>query len=238
MGAANRRRRRKTSRAYEARQAAVAAERAIAAADRVDTSPAVVCPITDISALKVSVQDVEAAGFASEVLTWYVCRCEPMAEQKALRGLRERRIAAYLPIERRWQWSRGHKRLSERPLFVGYLFFGISKRQSIYEAKGVSGIEGVVESFGEPAEIDPWAVLQIGAAELAGAFDHTGPKRPTYAKDQKVRVVSGQFAGFVAKVVEAKGDRLRILFEAGLFKGSPFPVDEVQVAAVEEQEAA
>lgn len=238
MAGAARRRRRKTNRAYEARQAALVADRAIAAAARADAELAPACPLTDVSTLTVSVQDVEAAGTASDPLTWYIARCEPMAEQKAIRGLKERRIAAYVPVERRWRWSRSHKVLSVRPLFVGYLFLGLTKRQSVYHATMVSGIEGVVESFGRPAEIDAWAVLQIAAAELAGAFDHTGPKRPVYTKGQEVKVVAGQFAGFIAKVVEAKGGRLRILFEAGLFKGSPFPVDEEQVAAVDDRAAA
>jgi transcriptional antiterminator RfaH len=237
MGKSGRNRRRKDQRAYKARQAAFVAERTVAAADRavVANDP---CPITDISALNVSVHDVEAAGTASEAFMWYVGRCEPMAEQKALRGLRERRIAAYVPTERRWRWLQGHKRLVERPLFPGYIFLGLSARQSIYDATRVSGVESVVESFGQPALIDGWALVQIAAAELAGAFDHTGPKRQIYSRDQKVMVVAGQFAGFIAKVVEAKGDRLRILFEAGLFKGSPFPVDEGQVTAVDERAAA
>lgn len=239
MGAANRRRRRKANRAHEARQAAYAADRAIAAAEQADAALAPVCPITDVSDLKISVQDLEAAGTESEVLTWFVARCEPGAERRALDGLRERRICAYLPVEKRWQWVRGRKRLIERPLFVGYLFVGIAMpRQSLYAVKRVSGIEGAVEVAGVPRAVDAWAVVQIAAAELSGLFDHTGPKRPVYAKDQKVKVVSGQFAGFIAKVVEAKGDRLRILFEAGLFKGSPFPVDDVQVSAVDDREAA
>lgn len=238
MGNATRRRRRRERRAYQARTAVVAAERALSAAN--DDAPPGASPSLSLDDLRFSVRPVDPTErFAQGPLSWYVVRTEPLAEGKVVEGLRERRIPAYCPTERSWRWLRDRRKtLSIRPLFVGYVFAGIGLNRSLYDVNRLSGVEGVVESFGQPAMMDSWALLQIGLAEIAGTFDRTGPKRAAYRSGQEVLVTSGQFAGFIAKVVEAKGDKLRILFEAGLFKGSPFAVNDAQVMAAPEKHVA
>lgn len=204
MGKASRLRRRKAHRAYEARMAAHAAERAIQTAER---HAPVVCPLTDISRLVVTVRDVEdAARFEPEPLTWLVGRVEPLTERKAVSGLRERRLAAYLPIERGYRWMRGQKREIERPLFPGYIFIGLGSRQSVYEARSVAGIDGFVERDGKPAVLSAWQILTIAALESQGAFDHTRPRGPLYSAGQTVRLKKGLWADCIGEVVKTDGD--------------------------------
>lgn len=238
MGQANRNRRRKARRAFAAQQTRLVAERALRAARASEPAPPADCPLTDISKLLVSPEDVEKAGTASQPLIWYVARCAPMGERKVLAACRERRFCAYLPNQRGWRWTRGHKRLIERPLFVGYLFIGLAGRQSIYDVAQIAGVEGFVESDGRPARIDPWLVLQIASLEAIGTFDHTGPRKSTFAQDQLVRVVGGQFIGWLARVVGDDGERVRVQFEADMFRGSAIPLKVDQVAAVVEAKAA
>lgn len=231
MSKANRRRRQKQRRDQRAAQAAAQAVRtaeARSAAPRKTTTD----PLTDISALRVSVEDVMAAGVRTEPMRWVIVRCAAMAERKVMTALQEHRIMAYLPMHRFYRRPRGVLQRAERPLMVGYVFVGLAPHQSEYDLHLIDGIAGLLKSDGVTARINPWTIVQIAAMEAAGAFDHTGPRKPAYTKDQLVRVVSGWAMGHHARVVEATDGGLRVQFE-GVFKGSPVPVGEEQVEAVD-----
>ena len=236
MSKANRRRRQKQRRDQRAAQAAAQAVRtaeARSAAPRKMTTD----PLTDISALRVSVEDVMAAGVRTEPMRWVIVRCAAMAERKVMTALQEHRIMAYLPMHRFYRRPRGVLQRAERPLMVGYVFVGLAPHQSEYDLHLIDGITGLLKSDGLTARINPWTIVQIAAMEAAGAFDHTGPRKPAYTKDQLVRIVSGWALGHQAKVVEATEGGLRVQFE-GLFKGSPVPLHEDQVEPVEVPQAA
>jgi len=241
MGRALSRQRKKANR--KAQAAVKAAEQSIRAAAAADAALALAKEmVTDVSALRVSVAEVEAAGTASEELRWFIARCEPMSERKTIDGLKERRITAYIPLERRYHWSKGRKRLIERPLFVGYLFVGLwflndrPARQTFHDVERVSGISGMVEVGGKRAQIDPWSLLQIAALESAGLFDHTEKKKPAYSAEQLIRVIGGPFAEAMGKVIDISGDRVRVQL-VGTYKGR-MDIKADQIAAVEDQEAA
>lgn len=193
------------------------------------TPPVVHEPVTDISALIVSPDEVRLAGTASEPLVWYVASCEPMKERKAIDGLRERRIAAYLPMHRMWRWTRGRKRLIESPLFVGYVFVGLTPKQSVYDLLRIHGIDGLIEVQGKPARIDCWLIVQVAALEADGQFDHTGSKTPQYATKQKLKITAGQFAGLIGEMIGMKGeDRLRLMLSGAHIHGEfTLPVNDV-----------
>lgn len=161
-----------------------------------------------------------------------------MSERKLMSSLRERRFCAYLPLERHWNWVRGHKHLVERPLLVGYVFIGLTAGQSIYDLDDVAGLDGVMMSGGQAAVLDPWVVLQIAALEAAGTFDHSWGRRATMTPKQLVRVVGGQFAGWMAEVVEDHGDKVRVRFTGGVFQGSPLSVNDDQLVPADDPQAA
>lgn len=235
---ANRRRRQKDRRAERAANAAHQSLRAVAAA--IKNRPVVTERLTDISCLRVSVKDVMAAGVRTEPMRWVIARCSAMAERRAMSGLTERRFVAYMPMHRFYRRHHGSRVRAERPLLVGYVFVGLAPHQSEWDLRQIDGIDGVLKTDGATALINPWTVVQIAAMEADGAFDHTGPKKPVYAKDQLVRIVSGWAVGHIAKVVEATDGGLQLQFN-GVFKGGvTMAEDHVEAApqqAVTDQKA-
>ncbi len=224
------RRERREQRAEQVMQAV----RAVAAVKRAPP----VDPVLDISALQVSPEDVQAAGFATEILVWFIARCQPSSERKALAALRERRLSAYMPIERTAKKVRDARTVVERPLLTGYLFVGLPTEDHQHLVRHVTGIEGLVSVAGKAHVFSAWKVLAIAAAEAAGAFDRSGPRKPVYRHGQKVRVSRGQWLGQLAEIVDASAeDRLRILIE-GKFIHGEVDVSNDEVEAVEEFHAA
>ena len=176
--------------------------------------------LTDISRLHASVDDVLKAGTASEPMTWYIARVEPRGERKALNGLIECGISAYLPCEVRWM---RHARKKERlalAMFPGYLFVGITARQSLYDVRSVDGVFGVV------GQTVPLPLTQAGirwlvalrSSELAGDFDRTKPSVREFAKGQKLRITEeGPLKGQVGTMVEMTSDkRVRVMLNAAI----------------------
>lgn len=243
----SRRRRQKDRRA---KRAALAAQRSIRTVEQVEArmSAKAQDPLTDISSLRVSVEDVMNAGVRTEPMRWCVARVSPMAERKIMDALKDRRIVAYMPMHRFYRRPRAllhgnaptgrAPRIAARPLMIGYLFVGLAPHQSIYDLRGVDGVDGVLKRIGgETAFISPWAVVAIAALEAAGAFDRAN-RGPVFRKDQVVKIISGIAAGHEATVVDAEDGGLRVTFERGLFKGQALSMDADKVEPVEERDAA
>ncbi|GEM_PF-2370940 len=195
-------------------------------------------PLTDISSLRVSVEDVMNAGVRNEPMRWCVARVSPTGERRVMEALKDRSIVAYMPMHRFRRRVGRYTYTLARPLMVGYLFVGLAPHQSIYDLRGVDGVEGVLKRIGgETAFISPWAVVSIAALEAAGAFDRAN-RGPVFRKDQVVKIISGIAAGHEATVVDAEDGGLRVTFERGLFKGQALSMDADKVEPVEERDAA
>lgn len=233
----SRRRRQKDRRA---KRAALAAQRSIRTVEQVEArmSAKAQDPLTDISSLRVSVEDVMNAGVRTEPMRWCVARVSPTAERRIMEALKDRRIVAYMPMHRFRRRVGRYTYTLARPLMVGYLFVGLAPHQSIYDLRGVDGVEGVLKRIGgETAFISPWAVVAIAALEAAGAFDRAN-RGPVFRKDQVVKIISGIAAGHEATVVDAEDGGLRVTFERGLFKGQALSMDADKVEPVDEKDAA
>lgn len=238
MAKAKRRRRQKDRRATRAaRSAALAVQEAQRGTEERLAKALAADPLTDIKSLKVSVSDVMAAGVATRPVRWVIARCEPMSEYRVMNALRDRRIMAYMPMHRFCRRLRGEKRDIERPLLVGYLFVALEARHGDYVLTTLDGVEGLLKADGLTASIDPWAIVQIAAMEADGCFDHTGPRKPSYTKDQMVRIISGWAIGHNARVTSADEGDLMVQFE-GIFKGAPVPMSQDHMEAVEIDKAA
>lgn len=230
--AAGKSRRRKEQRAYKARHEAV---KAIA---RAEAPIRAACPITDISTLIVSPADVRRAGTASEGPRWVVVSCAPMGERKAIASLRERRIWAYLPIQRFCRYSRGRKQVIERPLMVGYLFAVLPVGWHPDDMQMVAGIDGVLKKMdGRAAIMDPWVLVQLGAMEASGSFDHSGEIKSPFSEGQAVKITGGLFMGHLATVLSINGDHVRVSVESQNVHGT-IPLVANQIAPQDAAQAA
>lgn len=230
--AAGKNRRRKERRAWKARH------QAVQAVARAEVPPRAACPITDISTLVVSPEDVMRAGIASELPKWVVVSCAPMGERKAMASLRERRLWAYLPMQRFCRYSRGHKHVIERPLMVGYLFAILPKGWHPDDMQAIAGIDGVLKKMdGRAATIDPWVLVQLGALEASGVFDHSGESKSPFSEGQSVKITGGLFMGHLATVISIAGDSIRVNVDGRDVKGV-VPLAANQIAPHDAEQAA
>ena len=143
--------------------------------------------------------------------SWLVLRTKSRHEGKVESDLHEKQITAYLPRQRVVKRSKGQKRVVERPLFPGYVF--VQPRVEQFEKiRYIRGSCGFVFAGTKPAtmpqsDLDAVRVLVDSGAALTVATD--------LVPGQRVRVVSGPFAGASGELVRIKSrDRLVINAQA------------------------
>jgi len=155
------------------------------------------------------------------MLIWYAVQTNPSCEAKALKGLLEQGVTAYLPEEVRWSRSRSKARVRiGKPLFTGYLFAGIGPWQSLYQIRQIDGVRGVVTTGqGVPAELNARFVSDLQARQASGEFDHTPAKRSAFSQGDDARILAGPFKGQIGKMLAADDDgRVRLML-SGMFAG-------------------
>ncbi len=141
---------------------------------------------------------VESGGL--NLMQWHLVLCKPNQHNIAHRTLSRLPCEVFLPQQahpRRWC---GRVLTELRPVFPGYLFVGTDPAQPIWSriraATGVSRLIGFGESG--PARIPP----QIFAGLMARC-DSDGllaPLPEDFSAGDHIRITSGPFADFVARV--------------------------------------
>lgn len=162
--------------------------------------------------------------FASGVgVHWYACYMMARREKKVHARLQERGIESFLPVVPRIsQWHDRRKRI-EWPLLPGYVFARCESAglQSVLEVPGVAWL---VESNGRPARIRDEEIESV--ARFASVLARSGmvpPPPVPFEPGQRVRVVSGPFAGVEGVVLERRGRRRILVGLSGI--GLGFEVD-------------
>ena len=178
---------------------------------------------------------------------WYAVRTQTRCEQRVKRALMENGLEAYLPIEKRWKWTRSQKTEQERPLFTGYIFVALSRAApEFYTVKNIDGVASFIGVNNRPIAIqfyrverandepEDFSIQSLMEAETLGLFDFTRSKKITFKPDQPVRIIGGPFTGFMAKVLADPGEekRVRILMQAiGRGRSMPTNIDVGQIVA-------
>lgn len=136
-------------------------------------------------------------------LSWYVAQVFTGLEDKIKDALGEVDIDAFVPHEVVWHTPpRGKRTRKSQPLLPGYMFVYLPEPRPRFRT--VREIEGVVAFLGvhDPLPISADVVRDIHEAELAGRFDVTHRKHDRYQPGDRVRMLSGVGAGFIATVQE------------------------------------
>ena len=153
------------------------------------------------------------------MLIWYAIQTNPRCERRVIDGLREHGFTVFCPMETHWKRGRTKKRERvDSPLFVGYVFFGLGPWQSIYHARLIDGVRGLVSVAGAPLEIPPALIYDLQARQAAGEFDHTPPIKCTYRPGDKAKVkLDGPYRDLIGEVLKAtEGGRVELMLCASL----------------------
>lgn len=154
--------------------------------------------------------------FDDEGRRWYAVRVEVRGELRVQSELRQLGFDAYCPCETKWVRHARRKDAVNRPYIPRYLFVGIFEGQGFHQIHGVRGVECIIGTLGQPIPVDFDWVETMRHAEAIGWFDETIDRNRLVIEPGKpVRVIAGPFKGFMAKIVEAKGEgRVKVLLEA------------------------
>ncbi|MDO8982390.1 transcription termination/antitermination protein NusG [Cypionkella sp.] len=128
----------------------------------------------------------------------YLAQCKPNCGKIAERNLKRQGIRTFLPLSQQTRCS-GTKFVSElRPLFPGYIFVGVHAGGQCWRAiNSTYGVSRIVAFCEHPARV-PSAFV----ADLMRRCDAEGRllPPPQLAPGDRVRVISGSFANFLAEV--------------------------------------
>lgn len=183
---------------------------------------------------------------------WYVIRTNPQCEKKATGELRRMGVRVYLPKQSYTVRNRrtGISRIKHRALLIGYLFIRFADaRPNWFEVRRCQGVRDALRWFND--EFGWWEPLSIPSAIVADymrrqrvrEFDddvqRAKLRNVTYRKGQRMRVMGGPFASFIAIIeklhkngavdasVEVFGRSTRVSFERPdeMLKIAPHLVD-------------
>lgn len=140
---------------------------------------------------------------------WHLVLCKPNRNRIACRHLARMGVAPFMPLEAVERRARGKARVELRPVFAGYVFIDAGARpdcwRRIRATPGVAqlvGLHGV--HGGAPARVPGMVV-----AGLMARCDADGVLRPDtdFAPGERVRITSGPFADFVARIEHVDATR-------------------------------
>ena len=138
---------------------------------------------------------------------WYAAYTTPRHEKSVARHCGQRSIEHYLPLYNLVRkWSDGSRVTVELPLFTGYVFVWLSRREKarILNVPGVLAV--VTGTGGAPAALPDELIESL----RQGLTERRAEPHTLLALGQKVRICSGALAGMVG-VVERNKSGLRVV---------------------------
>ncbi len=146
--------------------------------------------------------------------TWYVVLTNPKCEERARAGLDALGYATFLPTETVWARVPKHRQKPgqpkkvkvTRPLFPGYLFFGLDRGVHPFEpVRLTDGVYSIIQNNGEYVAMPAGAIDRMREAEDLGEYDKTIKLAEKLAEliGKQVSVPEGYLAGFVATIKKA-----------------------------------
>ncbi len=145
----------------------------------------------------------DSAGPAVQTLRWFALYVRSHWEKKVHRELTRKSIESFLPLVRRErQWS-DRRKIVEEPLFSGYVFARVDERDRLRVVQTDGGV-CLVGMHGKPSPIPD---RQIEWLRLLVRHPESLRREEGVCVGEKVRIVSGPFAGMEGTVVMGKGSR-------------------------------
>ena len=129
---------------------------------------------------------------------WYLAQVKPNCHQIAERNLSRQDFRTFQPMQKETKRRQGKFKNSYRPLFPGYLFVSLNPVKGGWRTiNSTYGITRLVSFGGDPAPVP-----QDLISGLMSRCDQDGKllPPPTLEAGDKVQIVGGPFAEFIATV--------------------------------------
>jgi len=149
----------------------------------------------------------------AQTSTWYVLQLKPNGLKLAETNLARQGYQTLMPMREISQQSRYGLKSVKRPLFPGYLFFGLPEGQvnwrAVANSRGVARV--VTGTEGQPAQLPTQFADGLLLATAEGGMLIA---MADYRAGDTVSVINGPFAGWFAKVIAADDEgRIRLLID-------------------------
>jgi len=170
----------------------------------------------------------QAAG--NVVSVWHAIYTRPRHEKAVAKHLVERRIEAFLPTYGKFQRWKDRKKLVRFPLFPGYVFVRISRRDRLAVLQ-LAGVVGFVRFGGSPAEVPEAELYALRIAVETGA--RLEPHR--YLKvGRRVRVYHGPLQDTEGILIRKKSGHRLVLSIDLIQRSVAVEVDAADVTPISE----
>ena len=146
---------------------------------------------------------------------WFAVYTTPRHEKAVARHFEFRRIESFLPLYMELhRWKNGCRVNVEQPLFPGYIFARIGRRDST-QVLSVPGVLLIVGSGREPLALPDFEIEALRSGLHLRKFE----PHPYLVVGEKARIKSGSLAGMVG-VLARKKNSLRVVLTLELIMRS------------------
>lgn len=141
---------------------------------------------------------------------WYVVRCKPRQDFRALKNLERQGFSCYLPTLSVKRPQRGRQLQIQEPLFPGYLFIHLDDlNDSWYPIRSTRGVSHIVCFNEHPLPVQREIVEMIRERLVTNR-----PPVPYLQPGERVRITEGCFSGVEAIFVADDGsERVMLLMD-------------------------
>lgn len=156
-------------------------------------------------------------------LAWYVLWTAPRAEARVAAALRERGLAAYVPLEAVYLPRRGRQVELERPAVGRYVFVGLNgadpQWSAVYAAldgpmgwmTGMPALGRVLKVAGQALVVPAGVIQRFADGLFVSPLSGSGLTR--LAAGRPCKAIAGPFEGFLGVVEAADDVRVRALLD-------------------------
>jgi len=163
----------------------------------------------------------------NEQALWYLLAAKPKQEFRALEQLQNQQINAFCPKIKVEKLRRGKKCVVEEALFAGYLFVCISvDSPHWHKVRSTRGVRDWVRFGGEIAKLPQALVEQL--IELDKNLQQQ-PVVSRFNQGQKVRILSGPFAGLTAIYQQQEGESRSLILVEFLGQSNRLKIENEQI---------
>ncbi|MFZ4400154.1 MAG: UpxY family transcription antiterminator [Bacteroidales bacterium] len=142
---------------------------------------------------------------------WYALYTFPRFEKKVYSRLIDRKIEAYLPLQKKLRKWKDRKKWIEEPLIRSYVFVKASELE-YYDILNIDGAVRYISFSGKAAAIPEWQILAM--QKLVNTDHEITMSTKVFKPGTVVRIISGVLEGFDGELVSYMGKK-RVVIRIG-----------------------
>jgi transcription antitermination factor NusG len=135
---------------------------------------------------------------------WYALYTFPRFEKKVYERLTDRKIEAYLPLQKKLRIWKDRKKWIEEPLIRSYVFVKTSEIE-YYTILNIEGVVRYVSFSGKAAVIPEWQILAM--QKILNSDCEVTISSIDFKKGSQLRIISGVLAGFEGEMISYMGKK-------------------------------